>query len=197
VPLVSERCRHAPERTGLVTRCPVCYVSAMRTLLAAALAVTSLSGAVARADVPHGTGFTCDYLVYDEDASTARAEVDAGPVAVADLPTADSADPQPLTWDATGNPATATVTCAVQVGGTAHYTDPDAVAVSASGIGVVELPPTLVSIPTTFTETLYLCTTWTLTDAHGDTATYYVDGATGDLSTDPATALCAAAVSAA
>jgi hypothetical protein len=168
----------------------------MRTLLAAALAVTSLGyGAVARADVPQGTGFACEYLVYDEDATTARAEVDAGPVAVADLPALDSAGPHPLTWDATGNPATATVTCAVQVAGTGHFTDPDAVAVSASGTGVVYLPPTLVSFATTFTDTLYLCTTWTLTDAHGDTATYYVDGATGDLSTDPATALCAASVS--
>jgi hypothetical protein len=122
-------------------------------------------------------------------------EMDGGPIAVADLPNVDgTTSPPTVTFDTTGNPASATITCALQVGGTGTYAEADAVSASASGTAAVYLPPTVISYQATGTDAVWSCTTWTLTDANGDTETLYLDDTTGEFSTDPATAVCALAI---
>jgi hypothetical protein len=72
-------------------------------------------------------------------------------------------------------PASATVTCAIQVGGTGRYSDPDAASASGSDIAVAAVPPTPVTYAATVTDEAYLCTTWTITNNVGESVTYSVD----------------------
>jgi hypothetical protein len=184
----------------------------MRRLIAvaAAVAATVASGtlAPANADSPAAAGFTCGLTAVDDPGVASAAssgaarqpgqqdgEEDGGPVVIADLPTIGADSPR-RDWDVTGNPASGTITCAVQVGGTGVYTDADAASASASGTVVVYLPPTLVSFFAAPTDAVWSCTTWTLTDAHGDSETLYLDDTTGEFLTDPAAATCALVITA-
>jgi hypothetical protein len=168
-----------------------------RTRLAvavAAAAATALTG-VASADGPAGAGVLCGLTATtDPTGGVAQpgqwvGEVHGGPFAVADLATDDAVS------GLTGNPASATVTCATQVNGTGRYTDPDAVSASASGTAVVTLPPTAVSFYAGGTDSVWLCATLVATDAHGESETLYFDDTTGDWAADPGWATCALAVS--
>jgi hypothetical protein len=151
---------------------------------------------------PSAAGFLCGFASNDDptgaiaNPGTQVGEIDGGPVAVADLPSVDDAvTPPVVTWDVTGNPASATITCALQVGGTGTYAEGDAVSASASGTAAVYLPPTAISYQATATDPVWSCTTWTLTDADGNSETIYADDVTGEFSTDPTTAKCALATS--
>jgi hypothetical protein len=152
-------------------------------------------------DSTGAAGFTCGFGSSDDPTGTVAnpgtqvGEVDGGPIAVADLPTVSDSTPPVVTFDVGGNPASGTITCALQVGGTGVYTDPDAVSAAASGTVVVYLPPTLISYQAGLTDPVWSCTTWTLTSGSGETDTLYLDDATGEFSTDPATATCALATS--
>ena len=153
-------------------------------------------------DAPGAAGFTCGFSSSDDPTGTVAnpgtqvGEIDGGPIAVADLPTVDdSVTPPDVSWDFAGNPASGTISCALQVGGTGVYAEADAVSASASGTVVVYLPPTLISYQAGATDPVWSCTTWTLTDAHGDSETIYLDDATGEFSTDASTATCALAIS--
>jgi hypothetical protein len=159
------------------------------------------------ADSVAAVGFTCGFASNDDptgaiaNPGTQVGEVDGGPVVVADLPWIDNADPDGdgipdyADVDTNGNPASATITCALQVGGTGVYADPDAVSASASGAAVVYLPPTVISYQATATDPVWSCTTWTITDGNGASVTLYADDVTGNFSTDPTTAKCALATS--
>jgi hypothetical protein len=178
------------------------------TLKKLAIAAIALGGLVsfatgaAHADAPGAAGFTCGFSSSDDPTGTVAnpgtqvGEVDGGPIAVADLPVVDdTTTPPTVTFDTTGNPASGTITCALQVGGTGTYAEADAVSASASGTVVVYLPPTLISYQAGATDPVWSCTTWTLTDANGDSETVYLDDATGEFSTDATTATCALAIS--
>jgi hypothetical protein len=153
------------------------------TLLAACL-LLALPGP-AQADPPAFAGTPCAFGALhdptgDPTGSGQEAgEVDGGPYAVADAP-----------GDVTGNPASATLTCTLQIGGTGAYTDPDAVRATASGTGVVVLGPIMVTYTAGPAEIVYVCTGLTVTDAHGDAVTYYYDAPSRAYVTDPATARC-------
>jgi hypothetical protein len=168
------------------------------TAVAIAAGLAAIVPASAHADAPGAAGFTCGFASNDDptgavaNPGTQVGELDGGPVAVADLPDTSTTPPS---FDATGNPASATITCALQVGGTGLYTDADAVSASASGTVVVYLPPTVISYQATATDPVWSCTTWVLSDANGATDTLYLDDTTGNFVTDPATAHCALATS--
>jgi hypothetical protein len=174
----------------------------MRTLIAVAALAAAVSGTMStpgHADPPSAAGFACRFSDFDPssvvpDGSPQKGQLDGGPVAVADLPYVDDTlAPPAVLFDTTGNPASATITCALQVGGTGGYADTNVVdaSASASGTVVVYLPPTVVTYAAAATDPLWVCTTWTLTDANGDSETLYLDDATGEFSTDPTTARCA------
>jgi hypothetical protein len=111
-----------------------------------------------------------------------------GPFVVADVFVGDSTH-------TTTNPMSATATCHMKVGGTGHYDEPDSVSMSASGTAVVLVPPTLVSFAASSTDPVWECTTVTVRDAEGRSATYYEDDVTGDFTLDASTAQCALAIS--
>jgi hypothetical protein len=191
----------------------------MKTLLLAALVAGGVASGATPASACHtihptnprcwihtgensAAGPACGFASNDDptgavaNPGTQVGEVSGGPVVVADLPGVDdSTTPPSVTFDTTGNPASATITCALQVGGTGVYTDADAVSASASGTVVAYLPPTVISYQATATDPVWSCTTWVLSDANGDTDTLYLDDTTGEFSTDPATATCALATS--
>jgi hypothetical protein len=177
----------------------------VKKLAIAALALgglVSFATGAAHADAPGAAGFTCGFTSSDDPSGavanpgTQVGEVDGGPIAVADLPVVDdTTTPPTVTFDTTGNPASATITCALQVGGTGVYAETDAVNASATGTVVVTLPPTLISYQAGPTDPVWSCTTWTLTSANGETVTLYLDDPSGEFSTDPDTALCALAIS--
>jgi hypothetical protein len=151
---------------------------------------------------PDAAGFGCGFASNDDptgavaNPGTQVGEISGGPVLVADLPAVDdTVTPPVVSFDVTGNPASATITCALQVGGTGVYTDADAVSASASGTVAVVLPPTVISYQATATDPVWSCTTWVLTDADGYSETLYLDDTTGEFSTDPTTARCALATS--
>jgi hypothetical protein len=168
----------------------------MRPYAAALLvAGTLLTTGTARADAPTGVGSLCGFASSDDRTGAVGqpgqqiGEVYGGPVAVADLP----ASLDPVFWDEFGNPASGTITCAIQVGGTGAYADADGASASASGTVVVYLPPTEITYFNFAAppDPVWLCTTWTLTDGHGDTDTLYHDYSTGRWTTDPYAAQCA------
>jgi hypothetical protein len=179
----------------------------VKKLAIAALALgglVSFAAGAAHADPAelNSAGFTCGFSSSDDptgavaNPGTQVGELDGGPIAVADLPNVDTTTTPPtVTFDTGGNPASATITCALQVGGTGLYTDADAVSASASGTVVAYLPPTLVSYQASATDPVWSCTTWTLTDAHGASQTLYLDDTSGNFLTDPAAAHCALAIS--
>jgi hypothetical protein len=178
----------------------------MHRLIAVASITAALVGSMlspAHADAPSAAGFTCSYTSSDDSSGAVGGRgqqigvIDGGPVLVADIASVDDATTPPTVWiDPSGNPASGTITCAIQVGGTGAYTDADAAAASASGTTVVDLPPTEITYYSASTDNIWMCTTWTLTDAHGDSETLYLDDTTGDFTTDPASAKCALAISA-
>lgn len=156
----------------------------MRT--ARALAVVVLAACFSPAGPPaHAAdpaGLTCGFTTLHNRLPGAgpdeyMGEIDGGPVAAADL------------TDLAADPVSVTITCALQVGGTGTYAEPDDVSASATGSVVTYLPPTPMSYVRPPHVWVWLCTTWTVTDAHGTTATYY-DDSTGEFSTDPTTAHC-------
>ena len=168
-----------------------------RTRLAVAVATvaaaTALTG-VATADDPAVAGWLCGLTAVADPTGLVGqpgqriGEVHGGPFAVAALPSTAG-------FDVTANPVSATLTCAVSIGGSGAYTDADAVSASASGTGVVTLPPSEVSYFAGDNDPVWVCTTITVTDAHGVSETRYYDDTTGEFSTDPATAVCALQVS--
>ena len=175
----------------------------MNKLFSATLvAATALAfaPAAAHADPPGAAGFTCGFSSTDDptgqvvNPGTQVGEIDGGPFVVADLP--DPADP--TAFDVTGNPATGVITCALQVNGTGAFADADAVTVSSQLFNtvVVYLPPTAISYAAGPLDNVYECTTWTLTDAHGDTETLYYDDVSGEFQTDSTLATCSLAISA-
>ena len=164
-----------------------------RIALAAVLALACLVPP-AHADPPGAAGLGCGYWSTSDPTGAIEhfiqvGEVAGGPVAVADLPHVTSTNPPTAVLDTTGNPASATIVCAVQVTGNGVYTDPDATSASASGTAVVDLPPTLISYMAGVNDPVYLCTTLVLTDANGDTDTLYRDYS-GAWRTDPSTTYC-------
>jgi hypothetical protein len=178
------------------------HVKKLMTAAFIAAGLMAYVPASAHADSPGAAGFTCGFASSDDPTGTVAnpgtqvGETDGGPIVVADLPNVDdSTTPPTVTFDTTGNPASATITCALQVGGTGVYSDPDATSASASGTVVAYLPPTLISYQAGAFDPVWSCTTWTLTDANGDSETVYLDDATGEFSTDPTTATCALATS--
>jgi hypothetical protein len=178
---------------------------------------TFASGA-AHADPPDGpSGFLCGFGSSDDPTGTIAnpgtqvGELDGGPLAltdtpanftptVIDVPEPDPANPTgslPSVTPGTvepdpsdnGNPVSGTLTCALQVGGTGAYTEPDAVSASASGIGVIYLPPSLISYQAGATDPVWVTTTVQVVGANGDgSATYYYDYASGDWTTDESAA---------
>jgi hypothetical protein len=171
----------------------------VKTLLAAVLTAgcAAFVPGVGHADAPVGVTATCGAISTDDPTGTIAnpgtqvGVIFGGPMVVADLPDVDdTTTPPTVNFDTTGNPASATITCALQVGGTGTYAEADAVSASASGTGVVDLLPTLISYQAGSTDPVWGCTTLTLTDANGDSDTVYLDDATGEYSTDPTTAAC-------
>lgn len=157
----------------------------MRTLAAAAVVAAACvspfttSGAHAAYPV---AGMNCEWSVMSDlrDPYNTIAEIDGGPIAAADLS------------DVVANPVTVEIECAFQVNGL-HYTDPDVGSTRGSGVGVAYAPPTFVEFSGSALDWYTVCETVTITDAHGDVTTLYLDDATDDWSTDPATASCAGA----
>jgi hypothetical protein len=153
-------------------------------MLLAACLLLALPGP-AHADPPAFAGTPCGFSAMDDPTGDTSAsgqevgEVNGGPYAVADAP-----------GDLTGNPASATLTCTLQVGGTGAYTDPDAAYATVSGTGVVVLPPALVTYTGNSSWIVYVCTRLAVTDVHGDAVTYYYDAPSRAYVTDPAAARC-------
>lgn len=147
----------------------------MRRLALTLLAlVLPLAGPV-RATEPEG--MLCGFSSLPEptqDEGTVLAEVDGGPVAVADLA------------DLVANPATVTLTCTIQVGAeNMTHAGADAASVSVSGNTVAVLPPTLVSYREAPDRSFTICTQVTVTDARGDTHDFYWDGDAEEFSSSP------------
>jgi hypothetical protein len=176
----------------------------LKKLAIAALALGSLVsvvGTTAHADAPGAAGFTCGFTSSDDPTGAVGqpgqqiGEVDGGPILVADLPAIDDQTPPNVTFDATGNPASATITCSIQVGGNGSYLNASAASGSASGTVVVYLPPTEITYFAAPTDAVWSCTTWTLTDANHDSVTLYLDDTTGEFTEDASAATCALAIS--
>jgi hypothetical protein len=160
-------------------------------LAATVLTMAAFVPQAAHADSPDVAGQICNFVTNTDpqDQGVQTGEVHSW------LSTFD--EPQ---LDPTGNPATGTIDCIFKSGaGTGTYGAPGEIKrKSASGTGLVVLA-TDVSYNDPGAAPLFLCTVWTVTDAHGDSATYYADDATGqlvDASTDPTGAsTCAEATS--
>jgi hypothetical protein len=166
-----------------------------RTLAAtlAALALTLPAG-TAHADVPTWVALRCSFLTVEDPTGTVAnpgtqvGVMYGGPIVAADLP----ASIDPLFWDIFGNPASATLDCSLQVD-EPLYTANDAVSASSSGTVATFLPPTPISYQVPHTSNVFVCTAFTVSDAHGDSATYYWDDATKQWTTNPTGAVCAIA----
>lgn len=157
-------------------------------LLAALAALPSLPAAADEGHPPDGFGARCTWL--DTTDPTAEGDVRsgtlvAGPVVVASLPKMPGGT---IVWNPLHNPATATVTCSVQFGAT--HGGVDFASFTYSGTVVVAPPPVTVTYVAPAGTSLYACTTWVLTDAHGNsTGPIYYDDATDTWSTS-STARC-------
>lgn len=138
----------------------------MRNVLLAAclVAASSFAGLASAASEPLPTGRACG-LVSNEVAGitsgTYHGVIFSRPVAAAELPVANDGD-------LSGNPESITLTCALYVN------DDPPITTSGSGTAVAIAPPLAV----TYTHddlfaTLAICSEARVTDAHGNTQTYY------------------------
>jgi hypothetical protein len=138
----------------------------MRKLaLTAVLALLLGPGAAARATtepLPTDTGCSFSSVAHDAvDGGRYHGVIHSGPVAAAALP--PPADPL-------ANPVSLTVICTLHV---EFGPTPDpAITASGSGTVVAAVAPTAVSYNATDLDTVAVCTTAVLTDAHGATYTY-------------------------
>ncbi|MDQ1711085.1 MAG: hypothetical protein QOE45_535 [Frankiaceae bacterium] len=162
----------------------------MKTVVAVAAAAALFLPAVPAVAVPRQRGLGCGYNSAPDwtgPPDTELAIINGGPFVVADLPRADwpGTDPTAPGIDPLANPVSATLTCTIRQGGYVTHVSPVLAAASASGTGVVVVPPTLVHITGSPSSTWGICTALDVTDAHGTTAHLYWDTARAQFGTDP------------
>lgn len=158
----------------------------MKKLALTCTVVAALLPAPADAAVPSPDGYACGYSSLTDptaEEGTQLGEIDGGPIVVADLPRVDVHGDPTLSWDVLGNPASATLTCDLQLNDQTHG-GPNTVSLSASGTTVVVLPPTTTSYALSVNDTVHLCTSVTVTDARGDSGTFYWDAWEQEWTTD-------------
>ena len=111
-------------------------------------------------------GFTSVTDPGTEGGDVQTGELNAGPLFAID----DAAVPPA--------PQSGTVHCTIQVGGGTHDAPDNGAAASASGTGVIVLPPTLVSYNSPANVPVYLCTSFTYANGPGtedDVTIYWAD----------------------
>lgn len=135
------------------------------------LAVLAATAAPAHADpTPVGLpcGFTSATVSVDDTITTQAGEIHGGPIV---------AEPE--------RPSLVTLTCTLQVGATTHD-GPNTFFAAASGAVVIAVPPTAFVNRIPLGATVAICTEVAVTHGDGTTLRYYLDGETGEYTTNPA-----------
>lgn len=150
----------------------------MTALLAIGVLTAGVGGA--GADVPSRTGLGCSYAGVADPLGPPGLQtgvLTAGPLTVADLPWVDEHQIPPVTWDVQGNPAFVEVICAIQINDWIYRGTSNDVIRRTTGEQQVAavLAPTDVAYFAEPGETVFLCTTVVVRDAHDAPVTLYLE----------------------
>lgn len=167
----------------------------MKSVVVACAVLAALLPGPAGAGVPEPLGLDCGFTSVSSPQHDVYhyGELDGGPIVVAELPVLDVAGEPTLSWDLLGNPVSATMRCDLQVNFSTHD-GPDEATAAGSGTTVVVVPPTTVVYSAGLEDVLVVCTSVTVTDARGNTGTFYLDPSAADQWSTDSGASCLAAV---